>query len=228
MVTYLVPVFAVSVSMPLLLVLAIAQLVLGVIVGWFIRGPHGKSPEPKTGCVALPADQAKNLLARVHGVIDGVATGIGEHCSSLESIRADLEKMRREKDVGVRQLADSIGRIIEASMILQSRLATAEERLREQDQELASLMTEARTDVLTGLANRRAFDDELARRFDEWKRSTRPLSVLLIDIDHFKRFNDQSRPDGSSGTLLSTWCRQALRHTRTDRGSQSRTRQRSL
>lgn len=47
------------------------------------------------------------------------------------------------------------------------------------------------TDELTGLANRRHFDRFLA---DEWRRAIRlkaPISLLLLDIDHFKRFNDQ-------------------------------------
>jgi diguanylate cyclase (GGDEF)-like protein len=46
------------------------------------------------------------------------------------------------------------------------------------------------TDGLTGLANRRAFDEALER---EWKRTLREgtqVSLLLLDIDHFKRFND--------------------------------------
>lgn len=46
------------------------------------------------------------------------------------------------------------------------------------------------TDSLTGLANRRSFDNCLQ---SEWQRSTRnqqPLSLLMIDIDHFKRYND--------------------------------------
>ncbi|MDP3702638.1 MAG: diguanylate cyclase [Hylemonella sp.] len=47
------------------------------------------------------------------------------------------------------------------------------------------------TDGLTGLANRRQFDQHL---YSEWQRSLRsgqPLSLLLIDIDHFKRYNDR-------------------------------------
>jgi diguanylate cyclase (GGDEF)-like protein/PAS domain S-box-containing protein len=57
------------------------------------------------------------------------------------------------------------------------------------EERLAAL---AMTDGLTGLANRRAFDEALER---EWKRTLREgkqISLLLLDIDHFKRFNDQN------------------------------------
>jgi diguanylate cyclase (GGDEF)-like protein/PAS domain S-box-containing protein len=53
------------------------------------------------------------------------------------------------------------------------------------------LEREATTDALTGLANRRAFDEALER---EWARAVRAdteLSLILLDVDHFKAFNDR-------------------------------------
>ncbi len=50
-----------------------------------------------------------------------------------------------------------------------------------------ALETLARTDALTGLANRRAFDEVVAQR---WQRPGGQIGLVLIDIDHFKRFND--------------------------------------
>ena len=60
---------------------------------------------------------------------------------------------------------------------IRSHLATAEER--------------SRTDALTGLANRHALDDFLRAAQMRAMENGRPLSILLIDIDHFKAFNDQ-------------------------------------
>jgi diguanylate cyclase (GGDEF)-like protein len=66
-------------------------------------------------------------------------------------------------------------------------------RLRRHNRALVqSLQREARTDPLTGLANRRAFDDLLEREFAQYERYGGPLALLAIDIDHFKRLNDRA------------------------------------
>lgn len=49
----------------------------------------------------------------------------------------------------------------------------------------------AETDALTGLANRRAFDDRLKREFDAARQTYRPLSVIMVDVDRFKTYNDR-------------------------------------
>lgn len=46
------------------------------------------------------------------------------------------------------------------------------------------------TDSLTGLSNRRYFDDTIKTEFYRLKRSGSPLSLIMIDVDHFKNFND--------------------------------------
>lgn len=48
----------------------------------------------------------------------------------------------------------------------------------------------ARTDGLTKLANRRWFDEEMARKWAGAMRQGQPMSLLMIDVDHFKLFND--------------------------------------
>ena len=52
------------------------------------------------------------------------------------------------------------------------------------------LRRSAATDGLTGVANRRAFDETLAREFARASRAEGPLSLVLLDLDHFKVLND--------------------------------------
>ena len=55
----------------------------------------------------------------------------------------------------------------------------------------AELARLSHADGLTGLANRRRFDETLALRWAEARRSGVPLALLVIDVDHFKRWNDR-------------------------------------
>ncbi len=55
---------------------------------------------------------------------------------------------------------------------------------------LSRLEAVARTDDLTGLRNRRAWEEELPRELARAERDGGPLSVAMLDLDHFKRFND--------------------------------------
>jgi diguanylate cyclase (GGDEF)-like protein len=48
----------------------------------------------------------------------------------------------------------------------------------------------ARTDSLTNLTNRRAWNEEFPQRLERAKRNQQPITVAMIDLDHFKRFND--------------------------------------
>lgn len=64
--------------------------------------------------------------------------------------------------------------------------------LEERVELLTKLETLALTDELTGLANRRAWDEGLRRELARASRDGHPVCVALIDLDHFKRFNDES------------------------------------
>ena len=78
---------------------------------------------------------------------------------------------------------------LQAQVLLQANREKTEmaDRLREQAEEFER---QAREDALTGLPNRRAFDEVLARDFARSKRNGHALSLVVLDLDHFKRVND--------------------------------------
>jgi diguanylate cyclase (GGDEF)-like protein len=101
-------------------------------------------------------------------------------------------------EAGVNHLQDTLCEYLARQRRDERDLAAHRDRLAElvdeQTAELrsanAQLQTLSRSDPLTGLANRRHFDDV---KDTEWRRAQRlgqPLSVLLCDVDHFKRYND--------------------------------------
>ncbi len=69
---------------------------------------------------------------------------------------------------------------------LDKRARQAEELLKLYD----AASVAARTDALSGLYNRRAFEEFLIQNFSSYKRYQIPICIILLDIDHFKKFND--------------------------------------
>jgi diguanylate cyclase (GGDEF)-like protein len=76
---------------------------------------------------------------------------------------------------------------------------TLSELVRQRELLAARLERTARTDALTGLPNRRAWDEELEREILHAGRTETPLCVALLDLDYFKQFNDMNgHPAGDS------------------------------
>lgn len=74
----------------------------------------------------------------------------------------------------------------------------AEHELKEANKKLALLSS---TDGLTGIANRRTFDETLRKEWDRCQREQVPLSLIMFDIDHFKLYNDTYGHDGGDDCL---------------------------
>ena len=85
-------------------------------------------------------------------------------------------------------------KVLEAKIRSMTRIAQMRRALVERGEELkaanAALMRLIDVDGLTGIANRRRLDRKLIEEVGRCGRNAEPLAVVLIDIDHFKRFND--------------------------------------
>lgn len=138
---------------------------------------------------AAAAEALSEVVDRVRSLADGVRIEVHEHSQSVEQINHDLLATANISDPEAASRV--ISRLIDANRHLDSRLNVAEARLQEQTQLLRSHRVEARTDALTGLPNRRVFDEEIERLFEEKRNSRRASSLIMVDIDHFKDFNDR-------------------------------------
>jgi diguanylate cyclase len=90
----------------------------------------------------------------------------------------------------VGDLAAETGRVLDQSRRLESQLVHSSGEITQLRENLATVQREAMTDALTGIPNRKYFERLLPEVTDEATRSGVPLSMLFIDIDHFKKFND--------------------------------------
>ncbi|PSS58454.1 sensor domain-containing diguanylate cyclase [Pseudomonas sp. BBP2017] len=90
-------------------------------------------------------------------------------------------------------------RDIRRRIAAEGELRVAQQQLLDSNQQLERL---AMNDALTGLANRRCFDETLAVEVHRAQRNNTPLALLMIDIDHFKLFNDTYGHPGGDTCLL--------------------------
>jgi diguanylate cyclase len=78
----------------------------------------------------------------------------------------------------------------ESSAKLRTELMEANDKIASMRLEFNRVRHESLTDPLTGLKNRRAFDQELTQLFKSALDSQEPISLVILDIDHFKHIND--------------------------------------
>jgi len=76
------------------------------------------------------------------------------------------------------------------TMDLEGRLSTTNDVIGELRENLDQIRQEAFTDALTGLANRRSLDMQLGEMMAVATDGGKPLTLIMADIDHFKKFND--------------------------------------
>jgi diguanylate cyclase len=148
-------------------------------------------------CMASPVDgqtirhidqaHVQDLIGKVTQLTSSVAQDVGHHNNNIQSISDELTTVAQSEPTAV---AAIICKLLVANQELQGRLQRAEATLQDHTHQLQDAITSARTDSLTGLMNRRALDEELRRCLAGFQRHGRPVALLMLDIDRFKKFND--------------------------------------
>lgn len=156
------------------------------------------------GRIALPLSRVAHIAKRIEQ--GDLATQIPTLGPTRE-LRALSDALAGMK-VSLQQRADALAR---ANAELEARVAARTHDLELANQELTRL---ASHDALTGLCNRRAADERVAYELARHRRSPAPLALLLVDMDHFKRINDQHGHDVGD-RVLETVASRLAEHCRT-------------
>jgi len=135
-------------------------------------------------------------LEEIKHVLELIGAARGSASNYSDSLADASEKLAGANDgealrIIVERLVDVTKNMELNNRTLESRLSASKRQIEELQQNLEELRTESLTDSLTTLSNRKFFDGALATVMTDAKTRNEPLSLLMMDIDHFKSFNDK-------------------------------------
>jgi diguanylate cyclase len=152
-------------------------------------------------CLAAGSDtdEIRGAASRLQAVVAQVLQRVGEagrdnarYSEEIASLSGGLAQVS-----GAGEVTDLVGniltatqRVLERNRRLEAELSTSTREIGDLKQNLETTRRAALSDPLTGLANRKMFETRLLEGAKGADDGTGSLSLLLLDIDHFKRFND--------------------------------------
>ena len=150
------------------------------------------SPARLTERVDTLGAQVVDEIEQVMSMIDAA---VGTATSYTESLADVTQQLGHAKDrEGLRAIVESLVRATKdmekTNHLLEARLKDSKQEINQLQENLEAVRHESLTDPLTSLANRKYFDQALERAIEETVARNEPLSLLLMDIDYFKTFND--------------------------------------
>jgi diguanylate cyclase len=142
------------------------------------------------------AELSTRMAAELNGVLNVLTTAGKDHSSFGKTLSKASVQLAGAK-ANPEALKYMIDQVVAATKLMESRSKTLEQQLLASSREISELQSrletvkqESLTDQLTGIANRKAFDTEFMARIARVAESNQPLSLVMCDIDHFKKFND--------------------------------------
>jgi diguanylate cyclase len=142
--------------------------------------------------ISSVSERMSKRIDAVHEAIDSAIVTANAYSSTLDDASGQLSEAPGEDALRViaRGLLSETRRMHDASQQLEKQLQASRDDIRQLQRDLDDVRREALLDPLTKIFNRKHFDEGLQRAFTEAKDNRTPLSLLLLDIDNFKRFND--------------------------------------
>jgi diguanylate cyclase len=149
-----------------------------------------------------PGSEGEDIQAiggKLDGEIEQVMKIVQEAVNSTDAFDVSLDQVNSGLGDGsdpelvkrvVATLVQATKKMGQGNLDLKERLAESAKQVDQVKRELDAVRSESLTDALTRVANRKSFDRTLDQEIAQVKITGLPLCLCIIDIDHFKRFND--------------------------------------
>jgi len=135
------------------------------------------------------------IVDEIEQVMSMIDAAVGSATNYTESLAHATQNLGDAKDRdGLRMIVESLvlatKDMEKTNHLLEESLKASKQEINQLQVNLEAVRNESLTDPLTSLANRKGFDQTLDRAIAHSAVSGEPLSLMLTDIDHFKKFND--------------------------------------
>ncbi len=132
------------------------------------------------------------VAQQIFDALSATGSGAAEYGEALQTFSGGLAGAQNIDQIKgmVADIIAETGAMDERTKALHQRVSESANEIRELREALEDSRRDALTDGLTGVANRKSFDQSLFAAVAEARENGTALSLILADIDHFKRFND--------------------------------------
>ena len=176
--------WALNIPIPLALAVVAA---LGYLVG-----RRSQTPEEDAGAQSRRELRRARAVAReLEQIALVVRRNLAKHNASVSRFKQRVSHLGSEQHEDTWQnLCQEAEEVLKPTLQLATQIAAAYDQIRQQTNHLMTF-TEARTDPLTGVSNRRGLDNMLESQFAMMTRYEAIFSLVIFDLDHFKQVNDK-------------------------------------
>ena len=142
--------------------------------------------------ISSVSERMANRIEAAHDAIDTAMATANAYSGTLQSASGDLSQDLPEADLRAmaQRLLAETRRMQDANAQLEQKLEASRDDISALQRDLDEVRRESMLDPLTKIFNRKSFDEGMLKSFAEAEERGSPLCLMLIDIDHFKRFND--------------------------------------
>lgn len=137
-------------------------------------------------------DQIHSTIQDVSGLVTNVKLATDEYSETLEGVNKKLTEDADKEELQeiVKAVVADTTRMLDNNRKLQAQLERSSVAMAELKKDLDRVRQEAMTDGLTGLANRKMLDERMDQMVEYAVQSGLGFILMILDIDHFKAFND--------------------------------------